>query len=221
MLIDGLKSLKAFPPVGKCHRLGRGFVAGRCWAWIHLCGANRWCQPAFAVRRAVVDCRAGLPDALDVCAAPTPLSVPGHVPVWLVRRCSPDLADQRHGSGNHHCAGLAQAGTRLVSDQHRSFLDLSAVEGRDSRPELRECRGRSCCSISSAGDPCWPASGWARLRGAWLRSGRAWVSWGSSGWQASAIYLYEAVSCMTDPPMQWGYPRTVEGYFHALSRRPI
>ena len=33
-----------------------------------------------------------------------------------------------------------------------------------------------------------------------------------------SVYLYEAISCMTDPPMQWGYPRTVEGFFHALSR---
>ncbi len=33
-----------------------------------------------------------------------------------------------------------------------------------------------------------------------------------------AVYLYEPVSCMTCPPMQWGYPRTVEGFFHALSR---
>jgi tetratricopeptide (TPR) repeat protein len=32
------------------------------------------------------------------------------------------------------------------------------------------------------------------------------------------VYLYEPISCMTDPPMQWGYPRTVEGFFHALSR---
>ncbi len=32
------------------------------------------------------------------------------------------------------------------------------------------------------------------------------------------VYLYEPVSCMTNPPMQWGYPRTVEGFFHALSR---
>jgi tetratricopeptide (TPR) repeat protein len=32
------------------------------------------------------------------------------------------------------------------------------------------------------------------------------------------VYLYEPVSCMTCPPMQWGYPRTVEGFFHALSR---
>jgi tetratricopeptide (TPR) repeat protein len=32
------------------------------------------------------------------------------------------------------------------------------------------------------------------------------------------VYLYEPLSGMTDPPMQWGYPRTVEGFFHALSR---
>jgi tetratricopeptide (TPR) repeat protein len=34
----------------------------------------------------------------------------------------------------------------------------------------------------------------------------------------AAFYLYEPVSGMTDPPMQWGYPRTVDGFFHALSR---
>ncbi len=33
-----------------------------------------------------------------------------------------------------------------------------------------------------------------------------------------SFYLYMPISCMTDPPMQWGYPRTVEGFFHALSR---
>jgi len=41
--------------------------------------------------------------------------------------------------------------------------------------------------------------------------GVAWVA-------GVSVYFYEAVSCMTDPPMQWGYPRTVEGFFHALSR---
>jgi len=34
----------------------------------------------------------------------------------------------------------------------------------------------------------------------------------------ASFYLYMAVSGMTNPPMQWGYPRTVEGFFHALSR---
>ena len=33
-----------------------------------------------------------------------------------------------------------------------------------------------------------------------------------------AFYLYMPISGMTDPPMQWGYPRTVEGFFHALTR---
>ena len=23
---------------------------------------------------------------------------------------------------------------------------------------------------------------------------------------------------MTNPPMEWGYPRTVQGFFHALTR---
>jgi len=34
----------------------------------------------------------------------------------------------------------------------------------------------------------------------------------------AAFYLYEPVSGMTNPPMQWGYPRTIEGFWHALSR---
>ncbi|PWU08607.1 MAG: hypothetical protein C5B50_29190 [Verrucomicrobia bacterium] len=32
------------------------------------------------------------------------------------------------------------------------------------------------------------------------------------------FYLYEALAGMSNPPMQWGYPRTVEGFWHALSR---
>ncbi|HEX4342224.1 MAG TPA: tetratricopeptide repeat protein, partial [Verrucomicrobiae bacterium] len=34
----------------------------------------------------------------------------------------------------------------------------------------------------------------------------------------ASFYFYMAVSGMTCPPMQWGYPRTVEGFFHALQR---
>jgi tetratricopeptide (TPR) repeat protein len=38
-------------------------------------------------------------------------------------------------------------------------------------------------------------------------------------WVAGAsFYFYMPIAGMTDPPMQWGYPRTVEGFFHALSR---
>ena len=34
----------------------------------------------------------------------------------------------------------------------------------------------------------------------------------------ASFYFYEAIAGMSDPPMQWGYPRTVEGFWHALSR---
>jgi tetratricopeptide (TPR) repeat protein len=33
-----------------------------------------------------------------------------------------------------------------------------------------------------------------------------------------SFYFYMPVAGMTCPPMQWGYPRTVEGFFHAISR---
>jgi tetratricopeptide (TPR) repeat protein len=58
----------------------------------------------------------------------------------------------------------------------------------------------------------------------------AWKTWGMGReylvvvglgclWILGAsFYLYEAVSGMTNPPMEWGYPRTVEGFFHALTR---
>jgi tetratricopeptide (TPR) repeat protein len=51
--------------------------------------------------------------------------------------------------------------------------------------------------------------------------GREWLITIGLGilWVAGAsFYFYEAIAGMTDPPMQWGYPRTVEGFFHALSR---
>jgi tetratricopeptide (TPR) repeat protein len=34
----------------------------------------------------------------------------------------------------------------------------------------------------------------------------------------ACFYFYEAISGMTNPPMEWGYPRTVEGFWHAISR---
>ncbi len=58
----------------------------------------------------------------------------------------------------------------------------------------------------------------------WTKTGKILTEWKSIllmavMWAAGVlVYLYEPISGMTDPPMQWGYPRTVEGFFHALSR---
>jgi len=38
-------------------------------------------------------------------------------------------------------------------------------------------------------------------------------------WVMGAMfYFYEPIAGMTNPPMQWGYPRTVEGFIHAFTR---
>src|SRR5437867_5690408 len=34
----------------------------------------------------------------------------------------------------------------------------------------------------------------------------------------ASFYLYLPIAGMTNPPMQWCYPRTVDGFFHALTR---
>ncbi|HTL58326.1 MAG TPA: DUF2723 domain-containing protein [Candidatus Limnocylindrales bacterium] len=34
----------------------------------------------------------------------------------------------------------------------------------------------------------------------------------------ASFYFYMPISGMTNPPIQWGYPRTVEGFLHALTR---
>ena len=64
------------------------------------------------------------------------------------------------------------------------------------------------------------------IAGGWLsiKTGKIFSEWkavvfmGILWGVGVAFYLYEPISGMTVPPMQWGYPRTVEGFFHALSR---
>jgi tetratricopeptide (TPR) repeat protein len=41
---------------------------------------------------------------------------------------------------------------------------------------------------------------------------------GGSWMAGAAFYLYMPLAGMSNPPMQWGYPRTVEGFFHAFTR---
>ena len=34
----------------------------------------------------------------------------------------------------------------------------------------------------------------------------------------AAFYFYMPLACMTNPPMEWAYPRTVDGFIHAITR---
>jgi len=53
------------------------------------------------------------------------------------------------------------------------------------------------------------------------RLGREWLSalWCGGAWAlGAAFYLYMPLASMTNPPLNWGYPRTVGGFFHAFTR---
>ncbi|MGO9203327.1 MAG: protein O-mannosyl-transferase family [Limisphaerales bacterium] len=52
------------------------------------------------------------------------------------------------------------------------------------------------------------------LGGEWLvilLCGLCWVA-------GAAFYFYMPLACMSNPPMQWSYPRTADGFIHALTR---
>ncbi len=57
----------------------------------------------------------------------------------------------------------------------------------------------------------WPVR---KTQGEWrvmLMSGFCWLL-------GASFYFYMPLAGMTNPPMQWGYPRTVEGFIHAFTR---
>jgi tetratricopeptide (TPR) repeat protein len=64
------------------------------------------------------------------------------------------------------------------------------------------------------------------LAGGWLclKTGKIFTEWKvvlfmGLLWVAGvSFYFYEPIAGMTNPPMEWGYPRTVQGFLHALSR---
>jgi hypothetical protein len=57
-----------------------------------------------------------------------------------------------------------------------------------------------------------------------IRTRRAFTEWkailicGGSLLLGLAFYFYLPVASMTNPPVNWGYPRTVEGFFHVVTR---
>jgi len=67
-----------------------------------------------------------------------------------------------------------------------------------------------CAGLGTAAYLTWKRKlGWEWLVG--LACGLVWIG-------GAAFYLYMPLAGMTIPPMQWGYPRTVKGFFHALTR---
>jgi thioredoxin-like negative regulator of GroEL len=88
------------------------------------------------------------------------------------------------------------------------FLLLAAA----SAPSLRLL----CLALSFLTAIGWAMFAWKVWKLGWewlvvILCGLCWVA-------GAAFYFYMPLSGMTNPPMEWGYPRTVEGFFHVLTR---
>jgi thioredoxin-like negative regulator of GroEL len=65
--------------------------------------------------------------------------------------------------------------------------------------------------------------GYTSLRGLFDKAARSWdalitLGTGLAFAAGMAFYLYMPIAGASNPPMQWGYPRTLEGFIHAFTR---
>ena len=114
------------------------------------------------------------------------------------------------GNGVAYILGLVAkaAGVLTTFDQNTPMFVVYNLVGISSI-------GVAAYMLSVAGAPKF------ELKWGWLPWSRAWTPiliclglWVLG----AAFYFYMPLASMTNPPMNWGYPRTKEGFFHALTR---
>jgi thioredoxin-like negative regulator of GroEL len=94
----------------------------------------------------------------------------------------------------------------LDASQAAVFLSLAAVPAVGGWAWLMALVALGSF-VKFARDTRGPGTEWLAV----LLCGLAWVL-------GAAFYFYMPLAGMTNPPMEWGYPRTVEGFIHAFTR---
>jgi thioredoxin-like negative regulator of GroEL len=91
------------------------------------------------------------------------------------------------------------------------FVSMAAIPGQT------EARAVSPWFILAGAALC----GFAYLAWQTRKLGQEWlvvITCGVAWLLGAGFYFYMPLAGMTNPPMEWGYPRTVEGFIHAFSR---
>ncbi len=91
------------------------------------------------------------------------------------------------------------------------FLALAAIPGQTDSRSVTFCFLIAAVGLAAFGWSVWKTRklGWEWL--VVIMCGVAWLV-------GAGFYFYMPLAGMTNPPMEWGYPRTVEGFIHAFSR---
>jgi hypothetical protein len=116
---------------------------------------------------------------------------------------------------------IALASPRLGRDLFltNSIIYVICLLGKTAVPALASMSSLENLIFQAVGIFSLVAGGWL-----WLKTKGVASEWktilimGGLWALGVAFYFYEPIAGMTDPPMEWCYPRTVDGFFEALSR---
>ncbi len=116
---------------------------------------------------------------------------------------------------------IALASPKLGRDMFigNAIIYLGGLMCMSTVPALQNMTGVEQALFHTVGIGSICAGGWLAMKTKGFMSEWKTGVFMALAWLAGIMcYFYMPVSGMTVPPMQWGYPRTVEGFFHALSR---
>jgi len=224
MLIEGIEELKTMNRKWEnliCVVTGnrRGTDAGFRRFHVERIGGH---QPHLDLRRAVADGRGTVPSALDLCAPPAAVLSPilGCFSSALCATIHQTMLVAAMGIEVCIAVALPRLGRDLFFGNSIIYIlgvfalitkKLCAPER--VKPDVHHhfsCGGTGFAGglhLAKLSKPRTIATEWKSV----LFMGLLWIV-------GASFYFYEPISGMTCPPMQWGYPRTVEGFFHAISR---
>ena len=120
--------------------------------------------------------------------------------------------------------GIAMCQMRLGRDlflvNSLVYAILSVAKGAHHLPELEPASPMVVDIFNVVGIASIIVCVWLTIKTASILHGMEGADFHGARCSPSGLsfYFYEALAGMTNPPMEWGYPRTVEGFWHALTR---
>ena len=222
MLIEGIDELKSLERRWGTGDLHRGRRGGGDFVWlgrVHVEGIGGD-QPHLDLRGAVAAGDDRPVDALDVCAASAPVPVLCDADLRLVRH-DPSKLDLVRALGIEVLIAmvLPRLGRDMFTVNSIVYLIVLFYKSKHTVPALEAMTFTEQTIFNTVGLFSVASAVWL-----FIKTNKLFTEWASILIMGAmcvlgvSVYFYSAVSCMSVPPMQWGYPRTVEGFFHMLSR---
>src|SRR5450756_1463535 len=162
-------------------------------------------QPHFRFWRAMADRGDAVSDALDLCAATTPVSLSGDVSYGLCATIHQTLLLSAMGVEIAVALALPRLGRDLFLTNSLIYITGLLVMSTGKVPALNNMSSIEGALFHIVGVGSIVAGGWLAMNLKKIYSEWKTVIWMGVMWALGvSFYFYMPLSGMTDPPMQWG-----------------